>query len=590
MKKFFALLLMLCWAPLCLAQNPLSTTSNTFIPTQQAFHFDATIIKGKTLKIVWDITPGYKLYRDQITIKTTANSKVTLGKFYLPDGIVKDDPTLGRTQLFTGQLKIAIPLKHVEKKYLEILVSYQGCSEQGVCYPPMSRHLYVALDPNMATQKLSPAALLPSTTSAPPEESKIVNLLQQHHFYFSLLSFFIFGFLLAFTPCVLPMLPILSTIILGQKQLTTGKAFILSLAYILGVATTYAIVGVIAGFIGHTIQAFMQSPIAILLFSILFIALAIALFGGFDIQMPEFIRSRIARFNDKLGAGTLLGVFAMGCLSLLIISPCVSAPLIGALTYIAYTRDILLGGSALFAMGLGMGTPLLLFGTFGARFIPKSGIWMITIKRAFGVLMLALAIWLLSRLLPGEIILGLWGVLAIVVAIVMGALRSAKNTWRRIERGIGVALLVYGVCMLIGAALGNTDPLKPFHSQPTCRDTVYCRFVQMNSIEELQQALTIAKASQQPALIFFYADWCPVCHELIDNVFTHRNVIEYLQDYVLLQVNMTVYNPRVKVMMAKYQVIAPPVIVLFDQKGNMRTDRIVGYVSPDKFLRRISSS
>jgi thioredoxin:protein disulfide reductase len=417
------------------------------------------------------------------------------------------------------------------------------------------------------------------------------------------LAFFGFGLLLTFTPCVFPMIPILSNIIVGQKDLTTRKAFFISLAFVLAMAFTYTLAGVFAGLAGANLQAAFQNPWIIGTFVLVFIALAMSMFGFYELQMPSAIQSRLANISNRQEGGTLVGAAIMGFLAALIVGPCVTAPLVGALLYISQTGDAFLGGLALFALSMGMGAPLLAIGTSAGKILPKAGPWMDTVKAVFGVGLLAMGIWLLERVIPGEIALVLWATLLIVTAIYMGALQSlpeGATGWRSLWKGLGLVLLIYGVILMLGAFTGGKDIFRPLAelqkpatlvSAEGTQQAAQMEFIKVNSIADVEREVAAASARNQPVFLDFYADWCVDCVRMERTTFQDPRVIQAMSPVTLLKADVTANTAEHRDLMRAYNLFGPPAMIFFDAAGQeLRNRRVVGYLNAERFLAHVDQS
>lgn len=588
MRKFILTFLLLC-------TTIITTAYADFIPlpAEQAFQFSVTLEDKDTLVAHWEITPGYYLYKDRISFKILDSETVGLGPIKKPAGINQQDPMLGTYKVYDGTVDMRLPLQYREASSLTLLACFQGCSFNHFCYPPITKK--ITIDPTKDIGKtLTGVSIidedLPSSSKV-SEQDKIHQLLATHHHWLIILSFFGFGLLLSFTPCVLPMLPILSGIILGhEKGMTIHKGFFLSLAYVLGMAVTYAVIGVIAGFAGHSLQAAMQNPWVISVFSFIFVLLALSLFGLFEIRLPDAFELRLRNLSNQQ-RHSYIGVAIMGILSTLIVSPCVTAPLIGALAYIGETKDAVLGGIALFVMSLGMGIPLLILGTLGGKFLPKAGQWMLGVKSFFGILMLAVAIWMISRIIPGAITLLLWATLLIVCSVFLGLLNNRRGWWGHLCRGFGLVLLVAGILLMIGAALGNTDPFRPLANLNVRNRLLPSEsiFTMIKTPTDLSHELTIAKNQNKPTLLDFYADWCIACKDMARTTFADPAIQKILrEDFVALQADVTDNDKIDKLLQRQLNVIAPPTLLFFDPDGHeLKNQRIVGEINPAEFEKRL---
>jgi thiol:disulfide interchange protein DsbD len=449
-------------------------------------------------------------------------------------------------------------------------------------------------------EPVSPSAA-PATTGELSEQDQIAQTLAAGDTWLIVLSFFGAGLLLAFTPCVFPMIPILSGIVVGQgEDITTRKAFTLSVVYVLAMALTYTVVGVLVGLSGESIQAWFQNPWVLSVFAAIFVLLSLSMFGFYELQMPNSIQSRLTEISNSQQGGTLVGVGIMGFLSALIVGPCVTAPLVGALIYIAQTGDAVLGGLALFALSLGMGVPLVAIGTSAGKLLPRAGAWMDAVKAVFGVLLLAVGIWMLERILPTAVTMALWGMLLIVSAIYMGALEPVSETasgWRRLWKGGGLVLMVYGALMLVGAAAGGKDVLQPLKGVVAAGSgaaEAHLTFKPVKGIADLERELEIAQAQNRTVMLDFYADWCTSCKEMEKYTFTDPQVHQALANTVVLQTDVTANDELDQALMKRFGIFGPPAILFFGPQGEERRSyRVVGFVPADKFaehVRRFTSS
>lgn len=559
-------------------------TERVPLPVEQVFQLSASSQDAQTLVLQWQIAPGYYLYADRFHFQLTAPKKASFGQPILAPSITKYDPAVGHYHVYQNQATVALPIvgKHPLTN-ISAHVTYQGCSAKGYCYPPITKQ--VALNLSMPQTAATITAVTAETS-----QNKVMQLLQSQKLLVIVLAFIGFGLLLSFTPCVLPMIPILSSIILGQRQhLSTGKAFRLSLVYVLSMSLTYAIAGVLVGYLGGTLQANLQKPWVIVFFSLVFIALALALFGFYNLQLPSRFEALLARITGHQAKASYLGVGIMGCLGTLIVSPCVTPPLVGVLGYIGQTGNAFLGGVALFFTGIGMGIPLLLICTSGVKWLPKTGYWMVGVKNLLGVLMLGVAIWMLGRVLPGPVTLLLWAALFIFCGLYLGALSfGPKDHWGKIGQGLGILLLVYGVILIIAAAMGHSNPFKPLRDD--YRQSVETIKMQtVKSMAEMSAALAAAKAEQRPVIVDFYADWCMACKLFDRNVLTNAEVRTALQRFALIRVDITANDANAKALSQHYNVIAPPTFLFFSASGlELDALRAVGELTVTEFLDQLA--
>lgn len=563
------------------------------MPVDQAFVLSANTFGKDTVVIQWKIAPKHYLYRERIQYKILKPKNAAIGSVLLPLGTLKEDAIFGRYQVFANNVVIPIPIINPDPTNTQLQVSYQGCSEDGYCYPPKTKE--ITIDFNAGTTSVSNPnfpALSSSIGPAPGQEKKILALLSDPHRITALFAFLGFGILLSFTPCVLPMLPIISGIIVGQqKTITTGKAFRLSLVYVLGMAITYAIAGVLIGIIGGSIQATLQKSWILILFSSLFVLLALSFFGLYQIKLPARFEEKIATISRHQKSGHYIGVAIMGCLASLIVSPCVTPALVGVLTYIGQTGNALFGGLTLFMLGLGMGLPLLIVGTAGGKLLPKAGAWMKSVETVFGVLFLGMAIWILNRILPPQVTLLLWATLLIISAIYLGALSSTPNHgWGKLWKGSGIIMLVYGILMIVGAAQGNTNPLQPLSWNIAASTQTPPVFAQAETPEAVTEALKTAKKQGKPVFLDFYAKWCVSCVEMEHSTFKDPAVLASLSHFINLRADVTHNSAQDQKIMQTYQVIAPPTMLFFSPNGELLNKfTLVGKVDTAAFLSHLQS-
>ncbi|MCP4493829.1 MAG: protein-disulfide reductase DsbD [Gammaproteobacteria bacterium] len=556
------------------------------------------------------IYPNTYLYRDKVKIKLIDGNGHSLGAIALPRGDKKQDEFLGDTEVFHDQLKVSIPIisEAGASESISLSYQYQGCVEDRICYPPITKYLAVNSGSGkiMIGDEMPTVAQTTKTTSAessPPasqsEQDSFASLLEDASLW-SILLFFLAGVALTFTPCVFPMIPILSSIIAGQgENITTSKAFTLSLVYVLSMAATYAVAGAIVGYYGaeFNIQIWFQDPVILGIFAAIFVLLSLSMFGFYDIQMPTAIQSRLSAISNNQQGGTLIGVGLMGLFSAIIVGPCITAPLVGALIFISQTQNWQLGGLALFALGLGMGTPLLIIGTSAGSLLPRAGTWMDAVKSVFGVALLAVAIWLLERVLPVAVTMGLIAALLITSAIYLGALTNLSDDasgWRKLNKAIGVILLLYGAAYLFGAVSNSKDLLQPMRGITNSGVTVsqeqsaHLQFRQIKGEAGLQQALADSVRQQRTTMLDFYADWCISCKEMERYAFTHPGVLKALEQVATLQADITANDASDTQLMSSLGIYGPPAILFFDASGKeIRNRRVVGEMSGEEFATHI---
>jgi len=572
-----------------------------FLKVDEAFVFSSEITEDG-LKLNWDIADDYYLYKERFKFKSQQPGVILGEPKYSTIGKEKEDPYFGKVHVITHQLEILLPIRlPAGQTDAEIKISYQGCAEAGLCYPPKHQYLmYISSDTPSPQTANSPTANTVSPSTHDLEDAAgVFDFLNNSSLPLIIGIFFLLGLGLTFTPCVFPMIPIITSIIAGQKSPTIGRSLALSTAYVLGMAITYASAGVITGLLGAgaNIQAALQDPYLLTTFSAIFVLLALAMFGLYELQLPAFIRDKLNSSSQNLHGGHFISVFFIGALSALIVSPCVSAPLAGALLYISSTADAVIGGASLFALGLGMGVPLIIISVGGGKFLPKAGEWMNTVKAVFGVMLIAVAIWLISRVIPAEASLGLWAILFGLTATQMGAFDAAKAGWQRIAKGLGLLFALYAVMLAIGAFTGATDPLKPLEmlggssTIPGGQDSQQAKKVEFEVIYDLDglsQQLMIAKQKGLPAMVDFYADWCISCLVMENQVFPLPNIRNKLDQFHLVKADVTENSILNQELLNHYGLFGPPSILFFNNQGKETTKlRIVGEISKEGFNDRL---
>ena len=596
------------------------------IPTaDEAFRFQAAVVAPDRLELTWDLAPGTYLYRDKMVLALEGAAGVTLGDFQLPPGEVekdgiRPDGSIGEVEIYRGRVVLPLPLVRHPGAPTEVtlVAKYQGCAERGICYPPQTRRVRLALPaaqngPEVGGTGAAALAAGAAVAQSPPpsrrsalpeplsEQDRIAAVLAGGNLWAVVGLFFGFGLLLAFTPCVFPMIPILSGIIAGRGvHLGTRRAFTLSLVYVLAMASTYTVAGVLAGLFGANLQAVFQNPWILGAFALVFVALALSMFGFFHLQLPSGLHARLAALSHKQQGGTLIGVAAMGVLSALIVGPCVAPPLFGALIYISQTGDAVLGGVALFALSLGMGAPLIVIGTSAGKLLPRTGAWMGTVNAVFGVALLGVAILLLERILPAAVAMLLWGLLLIGSAVYLGALTDlppGANGWSKLWKGLGIGLLIYGALMLVGAAAGGKDTLQPLRGILGGAEggaAARIAFKRIKTGADLDRELDAARAARRPVMLDFYADWCVSCKEMDRYTFSDPAVIGELGRFVLLQADVTANDAADQALMqGRFKLPGPPAMLFFSPAGTELAGlRLVGFTPAAEFaqhLRRVGS-
>lgn len=562
-----------------------ATNADGLLPVDQAFVMNARFDAANEVTVSWQIEPGYYLYRDKFEFE--ADGGIQLGAARLPEGEAHYDDNFGDVRVFYGYVEAVIPFARASGDELPVTIraDYQGCKENSICYPPDRQTMSLALPAS------SEFALASSGDSMVSEQDRLTSLVLSDSWWIVLGTFYGFGLLLAFTPCVLPMVPILSGVIAGQKNVSTGRGFALSVSYVLGMAVTYTAAGALAAMAGNQIQAVFQKPWIITLFSGLFVVLALGMFGVFHMQMPAAIQTRLAQLQHRQSGGTFAGTAVIGALSALIVTTCVAPPLVATLAVIGQSGDVVRGAAALFALSLGMGSPLLVVGASAGKLLPKVGPWMNTVKAAFGVMMIGLAIWMMERVLAGTITLALWALLVFLTGVFLGAfepLPAEPQATRRLSKGVGVLACLYGAIMLIGSTLGGEDPLAPLPRGLNLSGTMESRqalaFEPVETVAALEAALNTARASGQPVMIDFTADWCVSCREMEEYTFPDAKVITALEPYMLLRADVTANDADDQALLQYFDSYGPPTIAFFDRAGTQRNAyKLVGYVPADDF-------
>ena len=592
----------------------LGSSDDGFLDPDAAFQVSIRTEQPNLLVARWNIAEGYYLYRDKFSVRLTEGGPVALAPPALPAGETYHDEFFGDVQIFHNTVEMQIPLQRSTGDATEItlLLGYQGCAEAGICYPPIKKQVPVALaafdpDSTPALPALVDATQIPAPATAPVEppavtstQDEIARILQESRPGWVVLFFFGAGLLLAFTACVYPMIPILSSIIVGHgEHLTMAKGFFLSLVYVEAVAVTYAVIGIVSAQFGAGVQAFFQNPWILGMFALIFVLLSLSMFGFFSLQMPASWQAKLSNSSNHQKGGTLLGAAVMGVLSALIVGPCAGPVLIGALIYTSQSGDYLTGALAMFALGNGMGAPLLVIGASGGKLLPKAGGWMDTVKAVFGVVLLGVAILMLERVLPGPVTLMLWALLLIIPAIYMGALDSLPvdvSGWRRFWKGLGVAMLVYGIILILGATTGARDPLHPLRNLTAVSGTTasgehasqHLAFGRIKSVEDFTAALEESTGQGKPVMLDFYADWCTYCIKMEDYTFSDARVQAALANTTILQADVTANDATDMALLNHFGLFAPPAILFFGADGaEQRNYRLVGYLDADDFLEHL---
>lgn len=593
-----------------------AASDDDFLPPEQAFRFAARQLDPRTIEVRFDVAPGYYMYRERFAFAARPAS-VRLGEPQLPAGKVKFDETFGKDmETYRDTVTIRIPVESApDNGRWTLVVTSQGCADKGLCYPPMeSVHevgspLPAWLAGRGAGQSVAPSQAVPQSSALPvssttatslDDSGRIAQTLASRNLLPIVALFFGLGLLLTFTPCVLPMVPILSSIVVGEHA-RRGRALLVSLSYVLGMAVVYTAIGVAAGLLGEGLAAALQTPWVLGLFAALMVALSLSMFGLYELQLPQRWQSRLTDSANRRPGGQMAGAAAMGAISALIVGPCVTAPLAGALAYIAQSGDAVIGGAALFAMALGMGVPLVLVGIGAGNLLPRAGRWMEATRRFFGFLLLGLALWMVGPVLPVWISMLAWATLLLVGAVFLRAfdgLGSEAHPLVRLGKGFGVLAAMAGAILLVGLASGGRDPLQPL-SHLTLRGGAPStsvvsgepaaaahgvRFERVRSVAELDARVAAASAAGRPVLLDFYADWCVSCKEMERFTFSDPRVQARLADVVMLQADVTANNADDKALLRRFGLFGPPGIILFGANGKELPVRVIGYQAAGRFL------
>jgi thioredoxin:protein disulfide reductase len=607
--------------------------ADDFLPPERAFQFSARTLDARSVEVQFTVAPGYYLYREQFRF---AADGATLGTPAIPAGKVKFDETFQKdVETYRGELRIVVPVVQAPQR-LRLVVTSQGCADKGLCYPPMDSAADLSLtgfggdggvrvltanevanlpaagpgsaaaaiaaatatgsDPNPAAQTradgaAAPAAAFAVNTNAPGDTFRLDAALRGGSFWPVVGLFFVAGVLLSLTPCVLPMLPILSSIIVGQGGETSrSRGLAMAGSYSLGMALVYTALGVAAGLAGEGLAAWLQNPWVLGLFALGLVALSLSMFGVYELQLPGAVTGPLTSASQRMPAGRTAGVFGMGAVSALIVSPCVAAPLAGAMVYLSQTRDVWLGGSALFALACGMSVPLLLLGASAGALLPRAGAWMNEVKRFFGLLLLAVAVWTVQSLMPGAVVLALWGALAVAAAVMVIEPRRlhgapSRHVWRHV---VGAVLGLVGLLQFVGAASGGNDPLQPLAQLRGDVPPAGLKFTMVRSVAEFDAAL---QSAGRPVMLDFYADWCVSCKEMERFTFSDAQVQAKLAGALLLKADVTKNNADDRALLKRFGLFGPPGTLFFDASGREHeAGRVIGFQNSTQFLRTLSAN
>lgn len=588
-----------------------------FLMPEEAFKPSATVTKQGDIEVKIELGNHIYLYKSKLYAKIVGNSGIAVDRITMPEGVDHDGQTV-----FTESPEIAIALKATKPLSgivpVTLQLEFQGCSEDGLCYEPIVEKIALKIDSAALASNMVEIPATPKTEPAVPAVKNVVNTEQniskptirkspivvsetdqitqtfiEGNVPLILLTFFTFGFLLSLTPCLFPMIPILSSIIVAQgKNMNAKRGFILSSVYVLAMSVAYTTAGVLAGLFGGNLQIAMQNPWVISTFALLFVGLAMSMFGFFKIGLPHSWQTKLSKTSEDASAkGGYLGVAIMGFFSALIVGPCVAPPLAGALVYIGQSGDALLGGTALFMMSIGMGIPLLLIGTGAGKYMPRPGGWMDTVSHIFGVVMIAIAIWMLSRIVTPSIAMLLWAFLLIIISVYLGALEPLHGQYKGTKafyKGVGIILLVYGLMMFYGGVKGAGNPLAPlsFADEQQTAAAKEIEFQTIHSSAELDAILVESKGKK--VMLDFYADWCTSCKELDAITFKDPAVIELLKDYVLVRADITDNTDEEKKLTERFGLFGPPAMIFFDEKGiQIESADLNGYKDTQMFIKHI---
>lgn len=587
--------------------NNLLAEEVEFLKVDEAFVLTAALDEG-AIKAQWAMPEGYYLYRHRFSTETKVADGFSLGDPVIPAGQQKFDDYFGDVEVYYDRAEMTVPVNSQAESNGQIGIEYQGCADAGLCYPPEIKWFF------FDGRSLQPAELVQTTSSADTtlersnaaaliedtEEEVLAGVLAGENLLYALALFFIAGIGLAFTPCVLPMVPILSSIIVGEgENISNRRAFSLSLAYVIGMAVTYALIGTLVGLFGAelNLQAALQSAPVLIFFALVFVGLSFAMFGFYELQMPQSWQDRLNRVSQKQQGGKHVSVLAMGSVSSLVVSPCVSAPLAGALIYISTSNDAVLGGLALLALGMGMGVPLMAVGASGGQWLPRAGAWMNGVKAVFGVLLLAVAIWLIERVVAPSVTLALWGVLLLGSAVYLGVLDfSPRQGLAQFGKAVGTVCFVWGIMLLVGSGSGAQDPLRPLanvvagSAAPASADVRLATHEDWQAVKSIEDVRAKIAGSARPVLLDLYADWCISCKVMERSVFPEPEVARLLARFTLLRADVTLNDETDQALLNSYGLFGPPSLIFFDKNGlEIEEVRIQGEVDADALQRHLEA-
>ena len=571
-----------------------SMSNNSETSSNIPFKPYLTAIDNNTMEIAFQISPNYYLYKNKIKIKAL-NPFIKMGAIELPKGKIKSDPWFGENEVYFNEVfgRISLSKDFITEENADFIIEYQGCLENEICLPPQIKKINVEFNKNIYEKQIKSKPVKIS------EQSRLASLISESNLWVVVLTFYLAGLLLSFTPCVLPMIPILSGILAGEgEDISSSRGFSLALCYVMGMAIVYTAAGIASASIGIQLQAFFNAPWVILLFTSLFLIFALAMFDIIKFELPVSIQTKLSELNQKMSYGTYVGTFLIGSISSLIVTACVAPPLVASLIVISQTGDILRGGTALFVMSIGMGTPLLIIGTSAGKLLPKAGEWMTTVKNMFGFMMIGLSIYMLSRIIDSSLTLALWGILALMIGVSMGGLTSLEldsNYKSKIKKTISISVIVYGVALLLGSFSGNNNPYQPLANIKFINDQTNIKkhldFKRIKSIDDLNTEINLAASENKSLMLDFYADWCVSCKEMETYTFTNKKVQDALSNTVLIQADVTLNDLIDQNLLKELDVFGPPTIIFYDRRGRRQIGyEVVGYMNADNFYEHIKEA
>ena len=565
------------------------------LPPDEAFIMDPRVERANEITLSWIIQPGYYLYKNKFEF--SVDGPIQIGTPRFPSGVLTEDEYFGEVEVYYDYVEVKIPFSRASPNEVNVQLDayYQGCKVDSICYPLINVTRDLGIPASNVFDASAPSGSTPFMVS---EQDRLASIIMNYPLWAVLGIFYGLGLLLAFTPCVLPMVPILSGLIAGQgANVTPARGFMLSLSYVMGMSVTYTGAGALAAIAGGQIQAIFQQPWILTLFAGLFVVLSMAMFGVFQLQIPAPIQNRLTNMANSQKNGTFIGVAIIGALSALIVTTCVAPPLVATLAVIGQSGDVLRGSSALFFLSLGMGSPLLLVGASAGKLLPKVGPWMNMVRASFGVMMLGLAIWMMERILPGSITLALWALLVFLTGVFLGAfeaLPKSPSSTQRLGKGLGLLACLYGALMIIGATLGGNNPLNPIPQGTLLAGSTnnasisYLPFQSIGSVAELEEALSDASNTGTPVMVDFTADWCVACKEYERYTFPDTTVIAALDPFMLLQIDVTDNNDDDQALLEYFSSFGPPTIAFFDRQGQeLEAYKLVGFVGAEEFSSHV---